>query len=236
MEGVDSVVHAAVARDANRTSAVAEVQMAAAVCAAADATGVGDVVTFGSSTEYGHSRALLHEQAALTPTTAHGVAKAAGTTVFRDWAAAAPDATVTVLRPFHVTGPGEPTDKLLPRALAAAHGGPPLPVVAGGATRDVVGVDDVVEGVLAALAAPPEDGVPVNLSRGVATGVEEFVRVVERVTGREVPTAGVHPRSEFDDDHRVGDPTRAAQLWGWRARPLEDVIGVAVAAWPWGRP
>lgn len=229
----DVVVHTAVARGPDHSAEIeAERCLVRAVCRAMDRSGAARLVALGSAAEYGVQPPPLHEGMEPRPTTAHGRAKAAGTREVLAWAERA-DASVTVLRPFHVTGPGEPVQKLVPRALAAATGGLALPLVPGTSVRDVVGVDDVVLGILAAIDRPPVDLRPVNLCSGVATSVRDVVATVEQVTGRAVPTAGVHARTELDEERRVGDPSRAAALWGWRARPLAETIAAAAAAWPW---
>lgn len=227
------VVHAAVARGGRHEARIdVELTMARAVCAAVEATDVRTLITFGSAAEYGAHEPPLRETLEPLPRTSHGVAKAAGVAAVLAWAATV-QTTTLVLRPFHVVGPGEPLDKLLPRAIAAAQGGPPLPLVAGGPVRDIVGVDDVVNGVLAAIDDPPLDGVPVNLCSGMASRVEDVVAAVEDALGTAVAVEGAHPRSELDDERRIGDPTRAAELWGWRASPLQETVRSALEAWPW---
>lgn len=231
-----AIVHAAVVRDAaGAADATTEVAGLDAVCAAAAAEGVRHVVVFGSAAEYGRARWPMREDGASLPTTRHGVAKAAGTAAAHRWAAQ-PDLTVTVLRPFHVTGDGEPLHKLVPRALAAANGGLPLPLVDGDPVRDLVHVQDVADAVLAALQRPVVDALPVNLCSGVGTRISQILAELGRVLGRAVPTAGRHPASAFDAEHRIGDPSRATALWGWRAAELGEVLARCAAAWPWGRP
>lgn len=233
----EAVVHTAVSRDADGQAVRdTEVGMVDAVCRGAAQADVRTVVTFGSATEYGRTAPPLRETMQAAPATAHGAAKAAGVAMARSWGQRVDGPEVVVLRPFHVTGRGEPLDKLVPRVLAAAHGGPPVPLVAGAPVRDLIHVEDVVAAIRAAVAQPPDDGLPVNLCSGASTTPSGLVAAVERALGRAVPVRGVHPRTAYDDEQRIGDPARAAALWGWEAAALDVVVDRCLRDWPWGAP
>lgn len=230
-----AVVHAAVGRDAHDAALRdQEVAMVDAVCGAAVAADVEVVVVFGSATEYGTGSPPLREEQPRRPLSIHGRAKAAGVDAAQTWRDKGP--TIVLLRPFHVTGRGEPLHKLVPRVLEAAHGGRPVPLVPGPAVRDLVHVDDVARAVVAAVDDPPLDGGAVNLCSGRATTPAEVVDLVRRRSGRRVTTAGQHARTEHDEEQRIGDPARAEALWGWRAASLEELVDRCLADWPWRAP
>ncbi len=134
----------------------------------------------------------------------------------------------------------DPEIHLIPRAIAAARGGPPLeifgtdyPTPDGTCLRDYIHVADLAEAHLAALGALEDGGrsAAYNLGNGRPHSVLEVIAAVERVVGRPVPAA-VSPR-------RAGDPAvlfsatgRIIADLGWRPRlsALETIVGTA---WRW---
>lgn len=134
----------------------------------------------------------------------------------------------------------DPEIHLIPRAIAAARGGPPLeifgtdyPTLDGTCLRDYIHVADLAEAHLAALGALEDGGrsAVYNLGNGRPHSVLDVIAAVERVVGRPVPAA-VSPR-------RAGDPAvlfsatgRISADLGWRPRlsALETIVGTA---WRW---
>ena len=69
-----------------------------------------------------------------------------------------------------------------------------------------------------------------NLGTGQGYSVMEVLAAVEAVTGR-VPERRYGPRRPGDPPALVADPTRAAQVLGWKAkRPLSNIVATA---WRW---
>ncbi|HZQ82670.1 MAG TPA: NAD-dependent epimerase/dehydratase family protein [Gaiellaceae bacterium] len=97
----------------------------------------------------------------------------------------------------------------------------------GGQARDFVYVDDVVDGMLAAVG---RTGGPFNIGTGVATTINELHAACRRVSG--VDDEPQRREARLGDVLRsVIDPARAARELGWRPRvQLED--GLA-RTWAW---
>ena len=135
-----------------------------------------------------------------------------------------------------------PEEHLIPRALAAAGGGPPLVVLGddyptpdGTCLRDYVHVCDLVAAHVLALAAL-EAGAPLrvcNLGSGRGYSVREVVAAVERVTGARVPCeAGA--RRPGDPAVLLASGARARAELGWE--PVHGALDVIVeTAWRWQR-
>jgi UDP-glucose-4-epimerase GalE len=154
-----------------------------------------------------------------------------------------------VLRYFNAAGAdvdgllGEdhrPEEHLIPRALAAALGGPPLevygddyPTPDGTCVRDYIHVADLADAHVRALAAL-ERGRPssaYNLGNGQGISVREILESVARVTGRPVPHI-VAPRRAGDPSTLVASSARAMADLGWA--PRHGAVDVIVAtAWHW---
>ena len=155
----------------------------------------------------------------------------------------------TALRYFNASGadPGgrigedhDPEEHLIPRAIAAAVGGPALtlfgddyPTPDGTCVRDFVHVSDLADAHIAALRAL-ESGAPssaYNLGNGQGASVREVIESVERATGRAVPHE-VGPRRPGDPARLVASSERARRGLGWTPRlaPLDDIVRTA---WAW---
>src|SRR5690606_35695656 len=79
---------------------------------------------------------------------------------------------------FQAYGPGQAAHNLIPAAMAAARAGANFKMTPGSQVRDWIYVDDVVDGLLAALCRPLPAGTTVELGTGVGTSV---AAVVERI-------------------------------------------------------
>ncbi|MFO1209995.1 MAG: UDP-glucose 4-epimerase GalE [Amaricoccus sp.] len=107
------------------------------------------------------------------------------------------------------------------RARLSVFGGD-YPTPDGTGVRDYIHVADLAQGHLAAvdfLLAGEGKGrnTPVNLGCGRGYSVLESIRAFERAAGRAVPY-DIVARRPGDVAECVADPSRAAELFGWRAR------------------
>ena len=135
-----------------------------------------------------------------------------------------------------------PEIHLIPRAIEATRGGPPLqvfgddyPTPDGTCLRDYIHVSDLADAHVRALEAAAETGVSsaYNLGTGHPHSVREVIAAVGRVTGRPVPWTMAA--------RRPGDPAvlyAAAQKahhelhWTPRLGDLDSIVGTA---WEWHR-
>ncbi len=135
-----------------------------------------------------------------------------------------------------------PEEHLIPCALAAATGGPPLVVFGddyatadGTCRRDYVHVSDLAAAhvlALAALEAGKPSGV-YNLGNGRAFSVRDVVAAVERIAGRRVRHE-LGPRRPGDPAVLLASSARARSELGWE--PIYEELDVIVeTAWRWHR-
>jgi UDP-glucose 4-epimerase len=158
---------------------------------------------------------------------------------------------VVSLRYFNVAGSSErngelhdPETHLIPNALNAVAGGPPLalfgedyPTPDGTPIRDYLHVVDLAAAHLAALeataASDPRSDAPLvcNLGSGTGASVREVLAAAERVLGTSVPLT-IQPRREGDPPVLVASIARAAEVLGWRPShsSLDEMIA---SAWTW---
>ena len=133
-----------------------------------------------------------------------------------------------------------PETHLIPRAIDAACGGPPLEIFGGDygtgdgtCERDYVHVVDIANGHLRALTGLDSGATTrvYNLGAGRPYSVREVVRKVERVMGRKVP-AKMAPRRSADPAVLCASADQIERDLGWRPiyTNLEEVIDTA---WNW---
>lgn len=136
----------------------------------------------------------------------------------------------------------DPEEHLIPLALRAVLGGPPLTVFGGDyatpdgtCIRDFVHVSDLADAHVAALRALEAGGASnaYNLGSGCGTSVRELLAAVGRVTGRSVPHR-VGPRRQGDPARLVASSERIRRELGWAPRH-EQVDAIVGTAWNWER-
>jgi UDP-glucose 4-epimerase len=199
----------------------------------------------------------IPEDAPLRPINPYGETKRAFESALR-WYGAAYGLRAATLRYFNVAGASErngevhdPETHLIPNALLAVEGGPPLtvfgddyPTADGTCVRDYIHVADLADAHLRALdATAPGDArtdrattgglLALNLGSGGGFSVRQVLDATARIVGREVPHS-VGPRRGGDPPVLVASNDRAAEVLGWRPgrSSLEEMIG---SAWAWRR-
>jgi nucleoside-diphosphate-sugar epimerase len=199
---------------------------------ACEAVGYRGMVTTGDSFEYAPSRARLSEATPCRPTALHGITKLAATHYARSVALERARPIVT-LRLFSTYGPGDHPQRLVPRAIAAALAGAPLPLSRPEVTRDWVYVDDLIDLFLeAALTAGRESGEVFNAGSGDARSIGEVVERIIRLTGScAEPRWGVFDPPPHDAYPWVADPSWTFARFVWRPRvSLEEGLRRTIAA------
>jgi len=192
--------------------------------AAIDA-GAPRLVWASSSSVYGDAGpgAADEERTPTRPVSPYGVTKRACEDLAR--LARARGLLTVGLRLFTVYGPRQREDMALRRMCEALCGGPPFPLHGDGSQmRDLTHVDDAVEAVVRALAAPRPAAL-YNVGGGRPTSLREAVALLERIAGAPMPIGAAGPAA--GDVARTSARTERARLdLDWRPRaPL--VLGLA---------
>jgi UDP-glucose 4-epimerase len=206
--------------------------------------GVRRMVFSSSCTVYGDpDRVPVTEDSTLRATNPYGRTKLIIEQLLGDVAAAEPAWHVALLRYFNPVGahpsgrigeqPVGVPNNLMPYVMQVAVGRQPrvrvfgddYPTPDGTGIRDYVHVVDLAAGHLRALEAL--DGIDgclaVNLGTGQGHSVLDVVRAASAAVGRELPYE-VLPRRPGDVACTYADPSRAAEVLGWRAqRGLDEM-------------
>ena len=136
----------------------------------------------------------------------------------------------TGLRLFTVYGPRQRPDMAVRRMCEALSGGPRFPLYGDGAqVRDLTHVDDVVEAIRRAMAAPAV-GALYNVGGGRPTSLAETIALLEVIAGASMPVRAAGAAAG-DVARTAADPSRARRELGWRPR-VNLVRGLAAQlAW-----
>jgi UDP-arabinose 4-epimerase len=210
------------------------------------ARGVRDIVFSSSAAVYGAPvRVPLDEDHPIAPLSPYGDSKAWVERMLR-WYGDAHGLRWSALRYFNAAGAdpggelGEDHPKeshLIPLAIEAALGGPPLsvfgadyPTPDGTAIRDYVHVADLADAHVLALRHLAAGGASfvANVGTGRGHSVREVLTSVERIAGRPVARHEVARRAG-DSPELVADPRRVQTLLGWHPRHAELDVMVAHA-------
>lgn len=222
LEGADALVHLAAFTDARGGPGDLpeyerlNVDLPRQMLAAAAEAGVGRVILASSSAVYGGARAdgsPSAENDEPAPIAPYGESKAEMEQVagpFIDGGL-----PVICLRFFTVYGSRQRPDMLCARAIAAATGGPALPLLGDGSQRRAwVHVSDAVSGILAALDSDLAPDTVLNIGSAETHQVSELIEAIADITDSEVviDRLDAHPA---DPAATVADISRAEELLGW---------------------
>jgi len=182
--------------------------------------GVKKIVFASSLYAYGRMRGLPFDEAErCEPRTVYGISKLAGEHLLGHVCERC-GTRYTILRYLFVYGPkqyaGMGYKSVIVKSFERLQAGEP-PVVYGDGQQqlDYVFVDDVADATLRALGSEVDSEV-INIGSGVGTSVDELVRLMVRVSGREIePVSG--PADWTAGSRRVANVEKVARLLGWRA-------------------
>lgn len=214
------------------------------LCEVMQKYGVRRIVFSSSATVYGKPESVpIRENFPLSTTNPYGETKLEIERILKDLTVAEPDWSVSVLRYFNPIGahksgligedPKGIPNNLFPYITKVAAGKLPRLQVFGNdyntkdgtGVRDYIHVVDLAQAHLKALEqARKTTGIDyINVGTGVGYSVLEMVAAYEKVTGLSVPY-DIVDRRPGDIDECYADPTKAADLLGWRAiYGLEDM-------------
>ena len=202
------------------------VELTARLLEAARLAGVGRFLLASTNAVVGDVGAgRIHEEIALRPLTPYGATKAACEMLLSGYAGSY-GMTTCAVRLTNIYGPGmELKDSFVPRLMRAALAGEGVEVYGNGEQRrDLVHVEDVARGFLAAWQADHVGPVIVGAGRSVT--VTELVEAARKATERPVPVTHV-PAKTGEMPAVIVDIARARSLGYEPLVPLEEgLVGV----------
>jgi UDP-glucose 4-epimerase len=223
--GMDVVLHQAAIPSVPKsvadplTSHRANVDATLAVLVGARDAGVRRLVYAASSSAYGDTRELpKREDMAPNPLSPYALQKLVGEQYLQMFTRLYGLDTVSI-RYFNVFGPRQDPSSPYSGVIALfvtrlLAGQPPLVVGDGEQTRDFTYIDNVVDGVLRAAAAPGVAGRVINVATGRQTSINQLAQAIQRLLGSDLAPQHVEARPG-DVRDSLADIGLARQLLGY---------------------
>ena len=175
------------------------------------------VVCTSSSEAYGTAQYVpIDEKHPLNPTSPYAASKvAADRYSFAYWNTYG--VPVSIIRPFNMFGPRHTYD-MVPKFINLALEGKPITVYGNGEqSRDLLYVDDAVEGFLIMGSHPDAVGKAVNFATGKDYSVNYCAQKIKELTNSASEIVHVEERAA-EVDRLCGDYSYAKQLFGWEPK------------------
>jgi nucleoside-diphosphate-sugar epimerase len=136
---------------------------------------------------------------------------------------------VVTARLFMGYGPGQARDKVIPSTILSLVRRESPRLSSGLRPLDWIYVEDVIDGLMRAAAAPGVEGATVELGSGTLLPLRAIVeRLVQMIDPSITPRFGALP-DRPNGDVRTADLERASTLLGWRpTTPLEAGLGKTI--------
>ncbi|HET6445267.1 MAG TPA: SDR family NAD(P)-dependent oxidoreductase [candidate division Zixibacteria bacterium] len=119
---------------------------------------------------------------------------------------------------YQAYGPDQPVHTFVPAAMSAALAGKDFKMTSGAQIRDWIYIDDVAQGLVAALDSDLAPGKSFDLGSGKATAIFDLVQMIYRLVDRGGrPLVGALPDRPGEAQKQVADAARSEKLLGWRS-------------------
>lgn len=176
----------------------------------------------GTSHEYGNNASPFHEDQSPAPANVYAASKSAAW-LFCKMYHRAQSYPVVAVRPFGVYGPEQQPPAFLPALIQAALRGHDFSMTHGEQLRDLVYVQDVIEGMLCAATTPNIEGQVFNLCSGRGISLAELAQRVMALMGNPIHVnLGALPYRPGQIWRMIGDNSRAKETLGWQPRVSLD--------------
>lgn len=201
----------------------------------ADRTGKAlRIVQASTAAVYGTPiRQPIDENATPAPTSPYGESKLAADQTILD--AACSQLTAVIFRIFNIAGAvagrtDEDLSRIIPKALAVAHGSAPRLEINGDGTavRDLVHVDDLARAFAAAVDHPLTGPSAVFNVGATGASVAEIIEAVERVTGKHLRVEHLPPKPE--PPRLLADTSRVRAELDWKPE-RSSLMEIVADAW-----
>lgn len=185
------------------------------------------IVVIGTSYEYGARRS----DDGIDPFNTYSASKVAAwayaRAAYNTWGL-----PVVSVRPFQVYGPGQRKEALVPAAILAALRDADFRMTGGEQQRDFIYVEDIIAGLLAAMAAPDIEGRVLDLGTGTLSRILDVIQRIWDLTASQGRIlAGALPYRAGEVSAIPADARRTRLLTGWEARiPLDEGLSLTIDA------
>ena len=172
-------------------------------------------VQIGSSDEYGNHFPPQHEEMRELPISPYSLGKVASTQ-FLQMLHRTQGFPAVILRLFLTYGPGQDNRRFFPQIIQGCLLDDPFPTSAGAQIRDFCYVDDIAQGILAALTNDQVDGEIINLASGSPVAIRDIIELIQKTLGRGIPEFGKVPYRVGENMALYADISKANRILDWK--------------------
>ncbi len=180
-----------------------------------DKTRIKKFVQIGSSDEYGGAIAPQSENQKEMPISLYSCSKVLST-VFLQTLYKTENFPVVIFRLFLVYGPGQNTERFIPKIIKGCLNNDKFPVSYGEQLRDFCYIDDVVNGIIKSFSCADLNGEVVNLASGNPVSIHSVIEMVRNNIGLGYPLYGGVPYRKGENMKLFADISKANRILGWK--------------------
>lgn len=175
------------------------------------------VIHIGSSDEYGNVTSPQSEYLRESPISGYSLAKLSCTNLLQ-MLHRTENLPSIVLRLFLVYGEGQSEERFIPQLIKGCLGNKTFPVSSGNQIRDFCHIDDVVDGIIAALNSKEALGNIINIASGKPVKVKSVINKVIKLVGGGRPQFGLIPFRKDENMSLYADIKKAKELLDWQPK------------------
>ena len=192
---------------------------------------VETVLRLGGLEEYGLAEVPYQETAREQPVSPYSASQVAATH-FCQAIQLELEFQIVTMRPALVYGPGQRAGFFIPALIRSCLAGIDFDMTAGTQARDLLYIDDAIEGILLAGAREDLRGAIINLSTGVEHSMARVSEMIGELTGAKAQIRRGGPSVQINDlEHLYASNALAKRLLGWSPRiSLEEGLSRTIAA------
>lgn len=164
---------------------------------------------------YGFGDDPWPETAPPRPYEIYGLSKWLGENLMARFHQDRPEVRTVVARLFNTYGPRETNPHVLPELMHTLAEGKPIELGNLWPKRDLIFVTDTAAGLMATVAGG-RGFEAFNIGTGTATTIQDVVRMIEMLLGRQLEVRVAPGRMRDGDGHLVCDPAEIMAATGWR--------------------
>lgn len=192
--------------------------------------GCSRLVMAGTCAEYDWAVERHREdETPCRPRTLYGAAKLSLQILARQFCAQS-SLPLAWLRYYHIFGPGEAEERLVPSAIRAFSAGEDLPCTHGRQVRDFTYVEDLADATVSVMEGSAEG--PINIGSGRPTVLRDLLERLAEAVGGGRPLFGAREAPPDEPGTLLPDLRRLFEEVGWRpSHTLDDGIDRTLSAW-----
>jgi len=182
----------------------------------------------GTIAEYGRTKRPAHEDDREAPQNAYGAAMLAATNLLTMLREDLPFEAITA-RLALTYGPLQSDSFMIPSLIRACLAKKPFTIRRPADRRDLIHVDDVVEGFIRLAERPGIDCNTVNIATGTAPRIDDVAKQLAALTGCDPSLLSFGTRDDDPGETLCSDPSRARELYGWEPKiPVLEGLAMLV--------